>query len=104
MGDRESVVIQALLFLLQHQSERVFSTNGHVIAAACTGLAFLACHPIGAQGDDCMSGPHRKQLIDAGTFHALLSALVHPPEDTSCKSIVEESAAIGVMYLSTMVT
>ena len=95
-------VIQSLLFLLKHPTNAV-STNGHVMAAACAGLAFLACHPIGAQGDDCMTGPHRQQLLDAGAFDALLSALVHPPEDPSCKSVVEESAAIGVMYLSTMV-
>lgn len=96
-------MIQSLLRLLKNPVDDLPSPNGHVVAAACTALAFLACHPIGARGEACMTGPHRKQLLDAGAFHALLSALVRPPEDPSCKSVVEESAAIGVMYLSTMV-
>jgi len=101
MEDKELVAIKSLLMLLK--SEEGLSTNGHVVAAACTGIAFLACHPIGAKGDDCLTGPYRKQLISAGSLNALLAALLHPPNDQSCKSIVEETAAIGFMYLSTMV-
>ena len=104
VDDERSSVIRALLHLLGTPNDAAHSKSGHVVAAACAGLAFLACHPIGAQGDACMTGPHRKKLLDAGAFHALLSALSDPPEDPSCKPIVEESAAIGFMYLSTMVT
>ena len=32
-------------------------------AAAATALAFLACHPMGAKGDDCLTGPHRNDLL-----------------------------------------
>lgn len=102
-NDEASFVIQSLLRLLKME-EKECSINGHVTAAACAALAFLACHPIGAKGDACMTGPHRKQLLDAGAFPSLLFALTHPPNDPSCKSVVEQSAAIGVMYLSTMVS
>lgn len=117
--EEASPTIQTLLFLLKCDSSEYTSIDGHAIAAACTGLAFLACHPIGAQGEECMTGilssfpsfvqvsllgPYRKMLLEHGAYSVLLSALVHPPENEDCRAIVEESAAIAVMYLSTMVT
>ncbi|KAK9861349.1 hypothetical protein WJX84_011522 [Apatococcus fuscideae] len=44
---------------------------GHVRAAAATALAFLACHPMGAKGDDCLTGPHRIDLLQAYAVTAL---------------------------------
>lgn len=117
--EEASPTIQTLLFLLKCDSRQYPSIDGHATAAACTGLAFLACHPIGAQGEECMTGspstihliirisllgPYRKMLLEHGAYSVLLSALVHPPENEDCRAIVEESAAIAVMYLSTMVT
>eukprot|EP00210_Caulerpa_lentillifera_P000601 g582.t1 len=109
--------IHTLLFLLKCEADGYPSIDGHTIAAACTGVAFLACHPIGAKGEKCMigkliknscfvltvpAGPYRSILLENGAYSILLNALIHPPENKDCRAIVEESAAIAVMYLSTM--
>jgi hypothetical protein len=80
----------------------VFERAGHVKASACAGLAFLACHPLGAAGDECMSGPHRDRLLASGAFGCLLRAALTTVGDEECDMIVEQAAAIGIMYLSTM--
>lgn len=36
---------------LQVFETEVFECAGHVKASACAGIAFLACHPIGAEGE-----------------------------------------------------
>jgi hypothetical protein len=41
----------------------VLSGVFHVRAAAATALSFLASHPIGACGDECLTGPHRETLV-----------------------------------------
>lgn len=73
-------------------------------AAASTCLAFLACHPLGAKGDSCLEGPFRQQLLGVGTFGALLkAALACSPEDV-CDAIIQQTAAVGLMYLATSVS
>ncbi len=76
---------------------------GHVRAAAATAIAFLACHPIGAKGDDCMWGPYREALLEAGALRVLLEAALAPTEDDNCRKVIEKAAAVGVMYLCTVV-
>lgn len=67
------------------------------------GIAFLACHPIGAEGDECMVGPYRQKLLKLGAFGSLLRAALTSVLDNECDEIIQQAAAIGVMYLSTMV-
>lgn len=76
---------------------------GHVRAAAATAIAFLACHPIGAKGDDCMWGPYREVLLQAGALEVLLEAALAPTQDESCRKVIEKAAAVGIMYLCTVV-
>lgn len=104
MSDPEDRTISTLMSFLTVEDTEEFAGAGHVCAAACTGLAFLACHKIGAKGDDCLTGPFRKKLLDIGAFGGLLTAALHPHEEAQFRSIIEQSAAIGVMYLSTMVS
>lgn len=33
---------------------------GSIRATSCATIAFLCCHPIGAVGTECLSGPHRR--------------------------------------------
>lgn len=47
----------------QVDDEPWFSHAPDTRAAACTTLAFLACHPLGARGDDCLIGPFRTRLL-----------------------------------------
>ena len=77
---------------------------GHVRAAAATAIAFLACHPIGAKGDDCMWGPYRVALLEAGALRVLLEAALAPTQDDNCRKVIEKAAAVGVMYLCTVVS
>ena len=72
-------------------------------AAAATAIAFLACHPIGAKGDECMWGPYREALLQAGALRVLLEAALAPTEDDNCRKVIEKAAAVGVMYLCTVV-
>lgn len=73
-------------------------------AAAATAIAFLACHPIGAKGDECMWGPYREALLEAGALRVLLEAALAPTEDDNCRKVIEKAAAVGVMYLCTVVS
>ena len=77
---------------------------GHVRAAAATAIAFLACHPIGAKGDECMWGPYREALLEAGALRVLLEAALAPTQDEVCRKVIEKAAAVGVMYLCTVVS
>ena len=77
---------------------------GHVRAAACTCVAFLACHPMGAKGEACLDGPHRSKLLELGAFGALLKAALASSFDQDSKGIIQQSAAVGIMYMSTMVS
>lgn len=79
------------------------ATPGHVRAAASTCLAFLSCHPLGASGDACLAGPFRQRLLAVGAFGALLRAALASTGDDPCDAIIQQTAAVGVMYLSTMV-
>ena len=73
-------------------------------AAAATAIAFLACHPIGAKGDECMWGPYRGALLEAGALRVLLEAALAPTQDEACRKVIEKAAAVGVMYLCTVVS
>ncbi len=75
---------------LQVVETEVFERAGHVKASACAGLAFLACHPIGAEGDECMYGPHRTKLLEMGTFGTLLRAALTTVNDPDCDMIVQQ--------------
>lgn len=77
---------------------------GHVRAAAATAIAFLACHPIGAKGEECMWGPYREALLEAGSLRVLLEAALAPTQDETCRKVIEKAAAVGVMYLCTVVS
>lgn len=76
---------------------------GYVSAAACTCLAFLSCHPLGARGDHCLVGPFRSKLLEVGAFGALLKAALSSSADDVCDPIIQQTAAVGIMYMSTMV-
>lgn len=80
-----------------------FSHAPDVRAAACTTLAFLACHPLGARGDACLVGPFRARLLEAGAFGALLRAALGSGAGERCDAVIQQTAAVGIMYLSTMV-
>jgi hypothetical protein len=85
------------------EDDPCFSHAPDVRAAACTTLAFLACHPLGARGDDCLVGPFRTRLLGAGAFGALLRAALSSSACEHCDPIIQQTAAVGIMYLSTMV-
>lgn len=80
------------------------TATGHVRAAASTCLAFLACHPLGAKGDGCLWGPFRTQLLAVGTLGVLLRAALTSSSDDPCNNIIQQTAAVGIMYLTTMVS
>ncbi len=61
-------------------------------------LAFLACHPLGAVGDECMHGPHRTKLLDAGAFGTLLRAALSSVLEEECDMIVQQARA-GCLYV-----
>jgi hypothetical protein len=87
----------------QVEDEAGFSSGGHVRAAASTCLAFLACHPLHATGDDVLTGPFREQLLRLGALGALLRAALASSADDPCNSIIQQTAAVGIMMLTTMV-
>jgi hypothetical protein len=74
-----------------------------VRAAASTCLAFLACHPLGAKGDTCLWGPFREKLLSVGALGALLKAALMSASDDPCNNVIQQTAAVGIMYLTTMV-
>eukprot|EP00891_Asterochloris_glomerata_P005689 jgi/Astpho2/5689/fgenesh1_pg.00079_%23_100_t len=95
-------VVTALLQLVNTSNDGAFAGSGHVRAAAATAISFLACHPIGAKGDACMTGPHRALLLQEGAMAALLRAALDRTEEASCRRSIERAAAVGVMYLCTL--
>ena len=58
VGAEDDVAMKAVLALVDVEDDN-FEHANHVRAAACTCLAFLACHPLGAKGDACLTGPYR---------------------------------------------
>lgn len=90
--------------MFQFQLMYVVLHAGHVRAAASTCLAFLACHPLGVKGDGCLWGPFREKLLSVGALGALLKAALMSSSDDPCNNIIQQTAAVGIMYLSTMVS
>eukprot|EP00798_Chlamydomonas_sp_ICE-L_P023775 gene23775-9334_t len=82
--------LKTLITLLEVYETDVFDRAGHVKAAACAGVAFLTCHPIGAKGDDCMHGPYRTKLLEMGAFGALLRAALTSVDNEECDMIVQQ--------------
>eukprot|EP00191_Tetraselmis_sp_GSL018_P024515 CAMPEP_0177627972 /NCGR_PEP_ID=MMETSP0419_2-20121207/31498_1 /TAXON_ID=582737 /ORGANISM="Tetraselmis sp., Strain GSL018" /LENGTH=1910 /DNA_ID=CAMNT_0019129181 /DNA_START=17 /DNA_END=5750 /DNA_ORIENTATION=+ len=104
-SDTEDVAegpVIAMLEMVLVEDEYELQGCGHVRAAATTSLAFLAGHPVDAEGDACMSGPHRPRLLEHGTMDKLLEAALTQDLDPALFKIIQHSAAVGVMYLSTM--
>ncbi|KAL3152291.1 hypothetical protein ABBQ32_001362 [Trebouxia sp. C0010 RCD-2024] len=97
-----SGIVHALLQLISTSDDDAFAGAGHVRAAAATAIAFLACHPIGAKGDECMWGPYREALLEAGALRVLLEAALAPTQDETCRKVIEKAVAVGVMYLCTV--
>lgn len=62
MSEPEDSILKTLLTLVSVEDCNFFKGSGHIQAAACTGLAFLACHPIGAKGEACMFGNNLLKL------------------------------------------
>lgn len=58
------VPLTTLMTLVEVFETENFERASHVKASACAGVAFLACHPIGAEGDECMNGPYRTKLLE----------------------------------------
>lgn len=58
---------------------------------------------MGAQGDACLWGPFRAQLLSVGALGALLKAALMSSSDDPCNNIIQQTAAVGIMYLTTMV-
>eukprot|EP00873_Tetraselmis_striata_P034657 jgi/Tetstr1/454921/TSEL_041784.t1 len=100
--DSDGGPVHALLQLVTIKDKLELRGNGHSRAAATTGLAFLAGHSFKSQGDECMFGPHRMQLLACGTMDRLLEAALTKDADPELFSVIQHSAAVGVMYLSTM--
>ncbi|KAF8071180.1 hypothetical protein HT031_001262 [Scenedesmus sp. PABB004] len=90
-------VARAVLALLEVEDDPGFSSAGHVRAAASTCLAFLACHPLGARGDTCLSGPFRDRLLAVGALGALLRAALASSADDHCDAIIQQTAAAGAV-------
>eukprot|EP00951_Prasinocladus_malaysianus_P016142 scaffold125306_cov22-Prasinocladus_malaysianus.AAC.1 len=65
-------------------------------------LAFLSGHSFLAEGDDCMVGPHRPRLLERGALDKLLEAALTKDQEEATFKVIQHSAAVGVMYLSTM--
>lgn len=47
--------------------------------------------------------PRRSKLLGAGAFGALLRAALGSAAEEHCDSIIQQTAAVGIMYLATMV-
>mmetsp|Transcript_26929 Transcript_26929/g.69418 ORF Transcript_26929/g.69418 Transcript_26929/m.69418 type:complete len:871 (-) Transcript_26929:1245-3857(-) len=98
----DDIALATMLLLVEVFETEVFECAGHVKASACAGIAFLSCHPIGAEGDECMYGPYRTKLLEMGALGGLLRAALTSVMDEECDMVVQQAAAIGIMYLSTM--
>jgi hypothetical protein len=48
-------------------------------------------------------GPFREQLLSVGALGALLKAALMSSSDDPCNNIIQQTAAVGIMYLTTMV-
>lgn len=96
------VALNMLMAMLEVVQTENFDQAGHVKASACAGVAFLACHPIGAEGEKSMNGPFREKLLSVNAFGALLRAALSSVMEPECYQIIQQAAAIGAMYLSTM--
>jgi hypothetical protein len=67
-ADAEHGAVAALMFLAKVADGDAAQQAGHVRAAAACALSFLSCHNMGARGDDCLSGPYRKALLQQGAL------------------------------------
>ncbi|KXZ56071.1 hypothetical protein GPECTOR_2g953 [Gonium pectorale] len=102
MNSPDDIALKFMMAMLDAIETENFEQAGYVKASACAGVAFLACHPIGAEGDECMYGPFRTKLLNMGAFGALLRAALSSVLDSECDRIIQQAAALGLMYLSTM--
>ena len=50
-----------------------------------------------------MWGPYREVLLQAGALEVLLEAALAPTQDDNCRKVIEKAAAVGIMYLCTVV-
>lgn len=51
-----------------------------------------------------MWGPYREVLLQAGALQTLLEAALAPTIDENCRKVIEKAAAVGIMYLCTVVS
>lgn len=100
---QHQLTLNGLMAVINHFCIPSVCAAGHVRAAASTCLAYLACHPVGAKGDGCLWGPFRPKLLSVGTLGALLRAALTSSHDDPCNNIIQQTAAVGIMYLTTMV-
>eukprot|EP00967_Tisochrysis_lutea_P157864 scaffold321434_cov18-Tisochrysis_lutea.AAC.1 len=83
-------------FTSQHKQDsacllaHALTQDCHVKASACAGIAFLSCHPIGAEGDECMYGPYRTKLLEMGALGGLLRAALTSVMDEECDMVVQQ--------------
>ncbi|GFH14009.1 uncharacterized protein HaLaN_09982, partial [Haematococcus lacustris] len=90
MTSPDDIALSTLMLLVEVFETETFERAGHVKASACAGIAFLACHPFGAEGDECMVGPYRKKLLEMGAFGGLLRAALTSVMDPDCDMIVQQ--------------
>ena len=90
MTSPNDVALVFLMSMLDCVETENFEQAGHVKASACAGVAFLACHPIGAEGDECMFGPFRQKLLGLGAFGALLRAALSSVLESDCDRIIQQ--------------
>lgn len=74
-GDKHHGAVAALMLLAKVHDRGVFEQSGHVRASAACALSFLACHNMGARGDECLTGPYRPALLEQGALVRMLAAL-----------------------------
>lgn len=101
MNTPGDAALATALALVEAEESDTFGATVDIKAAACTCLAFLTCHPIGARGDDCLTGPYRGKLLQVGAFGSLLKAALSSPAGSRGDDIIQQAAAVGIMYLST---
>ena len=89
------LALTTLLRLSVVQESDNFSQAGNVKASACAAVAFLSCHPVGAKGDECMVGPYRTKLLEAGAFGVLLRASIVTCLDEFCDIVVQQVTCSG---------
>lgn len=66
--DKHHGAVAALMLLAKVHDRGVFEQSGHVRASAACALSFLACHNMGARGEDCLTGPYRPALLEQGAL------------------------------------